>query len=301
MPTTRIADLITHSDNVWSRLEQRFEGMTDEEYAWEPAPGCWSITRRPDGTWTDEFVLPAPEPAPFTTIAWRMWHLTDMYGENRAPTFLGVEPQGPAVGVDDPDGAPAPVAAEALGLLRQAHTRWRAHLALVTDDDLADLIGTTGGSFAGSTKGAFVLHMLDEFVHHGAEIALLRDLWRWQHPISTDELTERVIRGDVGVTAELSRVDAATATSLLDTAASYARWDLVRCMVDLDVSVSSTGRSPLHHAAIAGELEVVQALVEAGADVDQRDPEFDATPRQWADFLGHGATAAWLESRSATG
>ena len=84
-------DLIEHSNSVWSWLERRFEGMSDDEYLWEPADGCWSIRRRPDGTWSDEFVMPSPDPAPFTTIAWRMWHLIDLYGENRASEWLGVE------------------------------------------------------------------------------------------------------------------------------------------------------------------------------------------------------------------
>ena len=30
------------------------------------------------------------------------------------------------------------------------------------------------------TRAAYLLHMLDEFIHHGAAIALLRDLRRWQ-------------------------------------------------------------------------------------------------------------------------
>ena len=45
--------------------------------------------------------------------------------------------------------------------------------------------------------------MLDEFIHHGAEIAVLRDLWRWQHTsVVEDPMAERVIRGDESVLDE---------------------------------------------------------------------------------------------------
>ena len=35
----------------WDRqLRARLDGLTDDEYLWEPAPGCWSV--RPRGTGT---------------------------------------------------------------------------------------------------------------------------------------------------------------------------------------------------------------------------------------------------------
>jgi hypothetical protein len=296
MAGTRTPDLIDLSNEVWSRLWSRFEGLTDEEYLWEPAPGCWSIRRRDDGRWTEEFTLPPPEPAPFTTIAWRMWHLIDMYGENRAPTFLGVQPYGTPVGCDDPDGRPPTAAAPALALLDLAHARWDAHLAQVDDDLLGEPIGPIGGHFARHTKGAFVLHMLDEFIHHGAEISLLRDLWRWQHPLHDDGMLDRVMRGDPTVVGELRAPDSGDATRWLTIAASYGRWDLVRELIGAGVSPSTEGRTPLHSAAIAGELEIVRLLLGAGADPTARDPEFRATPVEWARFLDRDEVVAILES-----
>lgn len=170
------------SDAVWARMWRRFEGLTDEEYFWEPVPDCWSLRRGSDGRWTSDLTVPTPDPEPFTTIAWRMWHLIDMYGENRAPNWLGVPAQGAAIGLDDPEGSPPSSAAAALALLDRAHDRWDAHLALVSDDRLALPIGSVGGPFAEHSRAAYVLHMLDEFIHHSAEIALLRDLWRSQQP-----------------------------------------------------------------------------------------------------------------------
>jgi hypothetical protein len=73
-------------DHWTGQLRPRLAGLTDEEYLWEPVPGCWSI--RPRGTSTApiqggsgalviEFAAPAPAPAPapVTTIAWRIGHV----------------------------------------------------------------------------------------------------------------------------------------------------------------------------------------------------------------------------------
>ena len=53
-----------------NQLRPRLAGLTDEEYFWAPVPNCWTL--HPDGT--IDFEYPAPEPAPFTTIAWRLAH-----------------------------------------------------------------------------------------------------------------------------------------------------------------------------------------------------------------------------------
>jgi hypothetical protein len=173
-------ELRTLSDHVWQRTRGRLVGLTDEEYFWEPAPDCWTIHRGDDGRWVWDPPQPMTDP-PFTTIAWRLWHLIDLYGENRAPSWLDLPPQGPAIGLDDPGGAPPSTAADALDLLDRAHDRWDAHLTLVDDARLAVTIGPVAGRWAEDTRAAYVLHMLDEYVHHGAELATLRDLWRAQH------------------------------------------------------------------------------------------------------------------------
>ena len=136
------------------------------------------------------------------------------------------------------------------------------------------------------------MHMLDEHIHHGAEIGLLRDLWRWQRPIAEDSTVERIMRGDVTV---LDDLHPATATAaLIDTAASYGRWDLVVGLVERGAPVGTTGRTPLHLAAGAGELTVVQLLLDHGADPTATDPEFHATPLQWAEFLHQPPVVAFL-------
>jgi hypothetical protein len=292
--TRELQDL---SDQAWHRTRARLVGLSDEEYLWEPAPGCWTVRERADGSWMADWPLPRPDLEPFTTIAWRLWHLIDMYGEDRAPRWLDVPAQGAPIGHDAPDGAPPCTAADALVLLERAHDRWDAHLALVDDARLAEPIGAVAGpEYAERSRAAYVLHMLDEFVHHGAEIALLRDLWRWQRPVADDPVVEQVVRGDMGVLDSLDLAGAAP--DLVDRAAAYGRWDLVTALVAGGAPLGTTGRTPLHLAAGAGELEVVKALLDHGADPTAKDPDFHATPLQWAEFLRHPDVATLLRERA---
>ena len=265
-------ELVDLSDEVWRRLRARVDGLGDEEYFWEPASGCWSIRQRADGSWMADWPLPRPEIEPFTTIAWRLWHLIDMYGEERAPRWLDVPAQGAPIGFDDPDGTPPATADEAVALLERAHDRWDAHLALAPNERLDERVGSVAGpQFADRTRAAYVMHMLDEFIHHGAEIALLRDLWRWQNTtVAGDPRVERVIRGDASVLDELDRET--PSSDLVDQAAGYGRWDLVIGLVQRGAPISTTGRTPLHLAAGAGELEVVKTLLDHGADPAATDP-----------------------------
>ena len=73
--------LITAFDYVWTRLTERLGGLTDEEYFWEPVPGCWSLRQDSSGRWRLDGGGgggPAPDPVPVTTIAWRLGHLGGM-------------------------------------------------------------------------------------------------------------------------------------------------------------------------------------------------------------------------------
>ncbi|GAB3741301.1 hypothetical protein [Nocardiopsis nanhaiensis] len=69
-------ELLGQLDFYWKEsLWPRLEGFTDDEYFWEPVVGCWSIRRQPGGTYMIDWEWPTPEPAPVTTIAWRLAHI----------------------------------------------------------------------------------------------------------------------------------------------------------------------------------------------------------------------------------
>src|SRR6185437_10039230 len=84
---TRSERLAEQLDWYWHKnLRPRLDGLTNEEYFWEPVRGCWSIrlcgtSAAPmlegSGEWTMDFASPDPEPAPapVTTIAWRLAHI----------------------------------------------------------------------------------------------------------------------------------------------------------------------------------------------------------------------------------
>ena len=66
-----------------ARLERTLTGLTDDEFFWEPCAGCWTVRRTETraasadgcGEWVIDYVVPEPDPAPVTTIAWRTVHV----------------------------------------------------------------------------------------------------------------------------------------------------------------------------------------------------------------------------------
>jgi hypothetical protein len=163
------------------QLRPRLDGLTDDEYLWEPVPGCWSLrprgaSRAPvqagAGGLVAEFALPEPDPPPVTTIAWRLGHvLVGILGMRNAAHFGG-EPVGY-------DTARWPeTATEALAGLDAAYDHWTAGVRALDAEALARPVGEAEGDFADHPMAALVLHISREVIHHGAEIALLRDLYR---------------------------------------------------------------------------------------------------------------------------
>jgi hypothetical protein len=165
-------DLVSLADFAYDRLLTRLAGLTDREYLWEPAPGCWSVRPGSDGRWHADGPQSRDTPGPLTTIAWRLSHLIDMLAADRNATWIGLEPLGAAAREAD-----SGTAAGAIESLRHAYTQFRGYVAAADADALTDPIGRVGGPFAESTRAAFVLHELDELIHHGAEVGTMRDLY----------------------------------------------------------------------------------------------------------------------------
>lgn len=153
-----------------NQLRGRLDGLTDDEYLWEPAPGSWTVHPRPDGTATIDFAFPQPEPAPFTTIAWRLAHVIVGVLAMRNASHFGRTP------TDYATFAYATTAEEALAQLDEEYATWQAGVESLGEDGLARLCGDAEGPYADYPLGALVLHINREMIHHLAEVCLLRDL-----------------------------------------------------------------------------------------------------------------------------
>jgi hypothetical protein len=173
------SDLLTLWRRSAERLERRLAGLDDAEFFWAPVPDAWTVFEGPHG-WTYHYEFAPPPPVPVTTIAWRLHHIVAnnwiywefAFGEGKR-TFPDLTVNHTATdAIVDWQASAAPIVAwledaseEALDEMRPNH---QGH----------DLSART-----------VVTILLDEQIHHGAEIALLRDLYaRREHsgPIRED-------------------------------------------------------------------------------------------------------------------
>ena len=77
--------------------------------------------------------------------------------------------------------------------------------------------------------------------------------------------------------------------TVLHSAASRGKWELVKWLVEHDADVKAVdneGRTVLHYAAVLGEWELVKLLVEHGADVESKGNHFGWTPLTLAAMRG---------------
>lgn len=225
--TDRLGLLLDQFDKAREMAEVRLSGLGDEEYLWEPVPGCWSVRRRADATtprafgpgewlldqgapdipaseyaevarqaaggmsvtkiaedWSvtvgrvEEVLahtgVPEPDATPVTTIAWRLGHLHFCFAGGWEWSF-GERGQDPKLMVDF-----APSAGPALERFWEVIDRWRESIDTVTDEQL-DTVGFSQYPYGSDPDDPFITVISGanlEFIHHMAEIALLRDLWR---------------------------------------------------------------------------------------------------------------------------
>jgi hypothetical protein len=155
------------------RLQQRLADMSDAEFFWEPAPSCWTVRRQPTASdrWEIDYVWPPPEPPPLTTIAWRLVHVASgnwIYWEHAFGPGVRMFPDLVLPGSAD--------AARAYWHdSRMPITSW---LEKATDEQLRQMRPSHLGP--PRSAGDVIATLIDEQTHHGAEIALLRDLYpRW--------------------------------------------------------------------------------------------------------------------------
>ena len=127
------------------QLRPRFEGLTDDEYFWEPAQPAWNVRPRTGegqpgtGPFTVDFAFPEPDPPPVTTIAWRLAHIIVGVLGARVASHFGGPP------VDYGSYAYAGTAAGALAQLDEAYARWTAGVHGLDAAALARPCGLGGG------------------------------------------------------------------------------------------------------------------------------------------------------------
>ncbi|WP_030975811.1 MULTISPECIES: DinB family protein [unclassified Streptomyces] len=197
----RLIPLLQQFDFARGRLADRMTGpvmdsgngtdvevasMTDEEYLWEPVPDCWSVRRRAAGPGPGATVLvgagdwgrdsaqpPHPTPPPFTTLAWRLSHLSELLA-------LRADHTNGSHTLTRDDYVVAGDAAGAIAAFESAATAWREAL-LGADDAALDTVGHSTYPHGSDPEDPFietVWWVNQELLHHGAEIALIRDLFR---------------------------------------------------------------------------------------------------------------------------
>ena len=104
------------------------------------------------------------------------------------------------------------------------------------------------------------------------------DPWTLYYPPVPDHLAALV--------EAVSDGDLSTAAALLDQDRSLA-------------SAMHAGASPLHYAAVHGQQDAVDLLIDRGANLEAVDHEFGATPIGWANEKGHMALVHHMRARGA--
>ena len=279
--TTTLQNLLDLSDFAWQRLRGRVTGLTDEEYFWEPFDGCWTVRKTAAGFVADWAWIP-PEPPPFTTLAWRIAHIVDILQVDRTATWFGHEPAA------DDGQPPVPESAEAaLAALDHAYDVWRRRLAALSQDDLDRPMGKVAGPYAEHDGASFALHILDELIHHGAEVGTVRDFYRGMRA------------EDPFAAALAGELTPAQRPALLAEAAAAQRWEVVPELAGLGFGVNertADGSTAAHLAAGTGSLDTLRFLVEHGADLSATDPRFGADVLGWAKWFKQPEVVEYLES-----
>jgi DinB superfamily len=192
-------------------LERAWNHLSDDEYFWEPAPGAWGIRRRQecrtptpfgDGEWVADYdmdlavaAVTGGEIEPMTTIGWLLWHIGSMPGRLAEVDFLGGN-RIMASGWTSPYLTHHPVftaASNAAETLRAGWEALRAALEAADDERLEQptprytyaprpprgglaVLGPPGPEVPGYSH---VVSTLNEVSHHGTQVCVLRDLYRW--------------------------------------------------------------------------------------------------------------------------
>jgi hypothetical protein len=165
--------LVEQLDWYWRMsFRPRLEGLTDDEYFWEPTPDCWTVRSVGHGRYFPDWQWPPPSPPPITTIAWRICHIGGPVLGLRANSHFG-DGSLTVETVDWPG-----TAAAGLAFVEREYAAWKAGVVALGEAGLGEKVGPAEGPYSESPFAELILHINREVIHHGAEVALLRDLYR---------------------------------------------------------------------------------------------------------------------------
>jgi hypothetical protein len=160
-----LAALNAQLQTSWFALWAGLEGLTDDEYLWEPALGSWTVRVHPDARWKrdggDSPVVP--------TIAWRMCTLAATQVLRYDWTFGGHSLQWHDI--DLPGSA-----AGALAFLERSSAAWIQSCAGLSDTDSDKPLCDWPGGPPGRPFAETLWWTNRELIAAGAEILLLREL-----------------------------------------------------------------------------------------------------------------------------
>ncbi len=166
---TAVELLARELDHAYRMVRDCVEGLTDDEFWWEPVPGAWTVRRGESGRWAADYEEPDPVPAPFTTIAWRLDHIIECKIMYREYAFG-------AARLTWPELDSAHTAGDAIAELERGHAALVHDLEGLSDEDLDRPRATNWGEEWPTWRIFWT--MIHHDIHHGAEIGVLRDLYR---------------------------------------------------------------------------------------------------------------------------
>ncbi len=176
MTEPRVALLLSEMDATYSRLRRRLEGLTDDEFYWEPVPGCWTIFKDDSGRWTYHYEIPDPDPAPVTTIGWQLIHLATCKVMYHEWAFGAARLTFPELVIPN-------TAAGAIAMLGTGQRTLRITLESLSDSQLDPQVKTNWGEMWPAWRIFWA--MADHDAFHGGAIGHLRDLYHWSARFSS--------------------------------------------------------------------------------------------------------------------
>jgi hypothetical protein len=188
------SEVLNQIETHWQqRLRPRLDGLSDEEFFWQPVPGCWTISRRGEsqapisygsGEFTWDYGPKSDDSEPMTTIAWRLGHVIECLASMNGSHFGG--PQTSVETIAYPG-----TAREALQQLDDSYAVWVSGVRSLGNAGLAQPQGAKSpAEFADAPVARLVLYTSVEVFHHGAEICLLRDLYLRKPRVRDRERTD---------------------------------------------------------------------------------------------------------------